>query len=189
MLLLSNRPMLHLGQAATYPDKMFGSRCFILLRIWRPRVSTRAILPSFEGDAPFRMDFRDSISAFQAVSSVSSALTAPEWAAAIATDCPIIATHGTSKVAEGPWPERSAWTAARLLWSDAAWSTLLITPMVLVPTVEKMNVSNGPCWIDHSINSYGGWKCLLTIRIQILSKLQSPRNSNITTWGCWYYHQ
>ncbi len=126
--------------ARTYPDSTFGRCCFSRFRICWARVSTRAILPSFDGDAPFRIDFRESISALQAVSKESSALTEPEWAAAMETDWPINATQGMSSVTDGPCPERRACTAAKLLWSAAAWSTLLITPTVLVPAEIPIRV-------------------------------------------------
>jgi len=40
----------------------------------------------------------------------------------------------------GPCPEISAFTAAKLLESEAAWSTLLITPTVLVPVTYERNL-------------------------------------------------
>ena len=82
------------------------------------------------------MDLRLSLSALQAVSNEFSEPTDPDCAEAIETDCPIKATHGISDVLLGPWFNRRAWTAARIFWSDAAWSILLITPIVLVPTYK-----------------------------------------------------
>jgi len=121
------------SQARTYPERTVGRCCLSLFRICCARVSTRAILPSFDRDTPFKIAFKESISALQAVSKESSILPEPEWAAAMEMDWPINATQGMSNVIDGPCPERSACTSAKLLWSVAAWSTLLITPTVLVP--------------------------------------------------------
>lgn len=113
-----------------YPERRLGRRCFNRDWILLAKVSSNAIRPNFADGAPFKIDFKESISAFQAASKVSSG---PEWAAAIATDWPIKATQGTSWVLEGPCPEIRALTAAKLRGSEAAWSTLLITPTVRVP--------------------------------------------------------
>ena len=118
-------------RARKYPDKIFGSLSFILLRIWLARVSTRAILPSLLCGVPVKMDLRLSVSARQAVSKEFS--LPPDCADAIETDWPISATHGISVVFGGPWFERRAWTAASAFGFSAAWSILLIIPTVLVP--------------------------------------------------------
>ena len=115
----------------THPERMLGRRNFSRFCICFASVSINAFLPSLDWGALVSMDFKFSISALHAVSNELSAPREPEWAAAIDTDWPIKATHGTSDVIAGPWPTRSAWAAARLLESEAAWSTLLITPTVL----------------------------------------------------------
>lgn len=82
------------------------------------------------------MDLRLSLSALHAVSNELSEPTDPDCAEAIETDWPINATQGMSDALDGPWFNKRAWTAARAFWSEAAWSILLITPMVLVPVVK-----------------------------------------------------
>lgn len=113
---------------------MLGSLSFIRFRICFAKASTKAILPSLLGGAPANIDLRLSVSALHAVSNEFSEPADPDCAVAIETDWPIKATQGMSDVLAGPLFDRSAWTAARDFWSDAAWSILLITPMVLVPT-------------------------------------------------------
>lgn len=117
----------------TYPERRFGSLIFIRLRICWARVSTNANLPSLLWGDPVSIDFKLSLSARHAFSKELSAPTLPDWADAIATDWPIKATQGISDVLLGPWFSKRACTAARILGSDDAWSTLLITPTVLVP--------------------------------------------------------
>lgn len=119
-----------------YPVRSVGSRSFIRLRICPARDSTKAILPSLLWGAPVNIDFKLSVSARQAVSNELSDAPLPDCAEAIETDCPIKATHGISEVFGGPWFNRRACTAARAFGSVAAWSILLITPIVLVATVE-----------------------------------------------------
>lgn len=120
-----------------YPVRSVGSRSFIRLRICAARDSTKAILPSLLWGAPVSIDFKLSVSARQAVSNELSGAPLPDCAEAKETDWPIKATHGISDVFGGPWSDRSACTAARAFGSAAAWSILLITPTVLVATVER----------------------------------------------------
>lgn len=124
----------------SYPDKRLGTLIFIRLRIWWARVSTRANLPSLLWGAPVNIDFKLSLSARQAISNELSDPTFPDCAEAMETDCPIRATNGISAVLRGPWPKRSAWTAARILGSEDTWSILLMTPTVLVATVSRKQI-------------------------------------------------
>jgi len=80
------------------------------------------------------MDLRLSLSALHAVSNEFSEPADPDCAVAIETDWPINAIQGMSDVFAGPWFNKRACTPASAFWSDAAWSILLIMPMVLVPT-------------------------------------------------------
>lgn len=123
----------------SYPDRRLGSLIFIRLRIWWASVSTNANLPSLLWGAPVNIDFKLSLSARHAVSNELSDPRLPDCAEAMDTDWPIRATHGISVVLRGPWPKRSAWQAARTLGSADAWSTLLITPIVLVPILNRQS--------------------------------------------------
>lgn len=105
-------------------------------------VSTRAILPSLLRGAPVRMDLSVSASACQAVSSEFSEPTDPAWADAIETDCPIRATHSISAAARGaPLLDKIAWTQDTVFASADAWSILLKTPIVLVPTTRWTRIT------------------------------------------------
>lgn len=126
-----------LSKRISYPVKRFGSLIFIRLRIWWANVSTKAILPSLLWGAPVKIDFKLSLSALQAVSNELSEPTLPDCAEAMETDWPMRATHGISAALLGPWPNKSAWAAARTFGSADAWSTLLITPIVLVPYIKQ----------------------------------------------------
>lgn len=116
-----------------YPERRLGSLSFIRFLICWARASTKAILPSLFGAAPVSIDLRLSLSALQAVSNELSEPVDPDCVVAIETDWPIKATQGISDAFAGPLFDSIAWTAARDFWSDAAWSILLIIPMVLVP--------------------------------------------------------
>lgn len=120
----------------THPERRLGTLTFIRFRICRAIVSTMANLPSLPCGAPVSIDLRLSLSARQAVSKELSGPTDPDCAEAIATDCPIKAIQEISDAFGGPWFDMRAWTAERIFGSPAAWSILLITPIVRVPATN-----------------------------------------------------
>jgi hypothetical protein len=101
------------------------------------------------------MFFRLSASARQAVSSEFSDPT--DCADAIATDCPIRATHSMSGRFFGPLFDSRAWTQAIVFASPFAWSTLLITPTVLVPTVTVNENTSVISYYNKILMNYRGY--------------------------------
>lgn len=135
----------------SYPFRRFGSLTFIRVLICLASESTKASLPSLLCGDPRSIDLRLSTSTFQIVSGEDSEPT-PDWTEAIGTEFPIVAIHWMSAAVLGPWFTSRAWTARRALWSSATWSTLLTTPIVLLPSKSTNKLVNN--YIQHSVNNW-----------------------------------
>jgi hypothetical protein len=153
-------------------------------------VSTKAIRPSLLWGAPVKMFFRLSASARQAVSREFSDPPDPDCADASATDCPIRATHSMSGRPFGPLLNKRAWTQAIVFASPDTWSTLLITPTVLVPeiTVNRKYITYSNKTITETLRIFFRLE-KQTIWINIFGQPQSSRWCNIGSLHCGHHNK